>query len=196
MHKGFTLTECLMTTAILLVLVVCGFLNGIPMATKIATENAQLLAADSLAWDAIWKTFNVPYENLPANQKTLTSGYNVDALTSDRSALAFNGATSKATWSSNSKCTTYELPKSAAPELWIDGSPAILLVAVALVPNTNDVLLLNKMQMSEHSDDFPRQKRIYADVEWGPKDKRMRLSDYHTLFVDRSGRDRVPWEVQ
>ncbi len=186
MHKGFTLTECIVTTAILLLLVVCGFLNGIPMATKIATENAQLLAADSLAWDAAWKTFNVPYESLPAE-------YNKDALRSDRTDFARSGSADKTTWL---RSAGYEVPKSAAPELWIEGSPAVLFVAIAPTPNTNDVELLSKMGMSEHTSDFPQQKRIYVDVEWGPDVKRTRLSDYHTLYVDRSGQDRVPWEVQ
>ena len=188
MHKGFTLTECIVTTAIIMMLVVCGFLNGIPMATRIATENAQLLAADSLAWDAIWKTFNVPYDSLPTE-------YNKNALTSDRTGFSRNASTDKTTWTTGS-VTTYEVPKSAAPELWLDGKPAILMIAVALIPMTNDVLLTSKMGLSEHTSDFPQQKRIYADVEWGAEGKRMRLSDYHTLFIDRSGQDRIPWEVQ
>ena len=156
------------------------------MATRIATENAQLLAADSLAWDAIWKTFNVPYDSLPTE-------YNKNALTGDRTGFSRNA--NKTTWTTGN-VTTCEVPKSAAPELWVDGKPAILMIAVALIPDTNDVLITSKMELSEHTSDFPQQKRIYADVEWGAEGKRMRLSDYHTLYVDRSGQDRIPWEVQ
>ncbi len=63
MRKGFTLVECTLAGAILSVLAIA-FFKGISVATHIATENAQLLAADGVAWDAVWKTFNEPYESI------------------------------------------------------------------------------------------------------------------------------------
>jgi prepilin-type N-terminal cleavage/methylation domain-containing protein len=186
MRKGFTLAECMVAGAVLCLLSLA-LLQGIPMVTRIANENAQLLAADSLAWDAAWKTFNVPYANLPE--------YNTSALTTDRTALNCNVSTKKTTWT-RSSCTVYELPKSAAPDLWIENSPALLMIAIAKTPETNDVVLTDKMGLEAHNEEFPQHKRIWVDVEWGADENRHRLSDYHTLFVDRSGRSRIPWEVQ
>lgn len=49
-------------------------MQGVAVATRIARDNAQLLAADGVAWDAAWKTFNEDYDNIPLGQteETLT----------------------------------------------------------------------------------------------------------------------------
>ena len=63
MRKGFSLVECAIAAA-LLSIAALALLRGIPVATRVATENAQLLAADGVAWDAVWKTFNEKYDNI------------------------------------------------------------------------------------------------------------------------------------
>ena len=63
MRKGFTLLECTLAGALLSLLAVV-FLEGVSVATRISTANAQLLAADGVAWDAVWKKFNEDYGSL------------------------------------------------------------------------------------------------------------------------------------
>ncbi len=187
MRKGFTLTECMVAGAIFCVTALA-LLQGIPMVNRIATENAQLLAADAVAWDAAWKTFNVPNGNLPNN-------YNLNAVTADYTALKVDNE-GNAAWPSDGGVKKYALGEEAAPELWNQENPALLMIAVSPIPTTNDVVLAGKMGLVMHNEEFPQQKRIWVDVEWGPSTKRMRLSNYHTLYVDQSGRSRIPWEVQ
>lgn len=71
MRKGFTLLECTLAGALLSLLAVV-FLEGISVATRISTENAQLLAADGVAWDAVWKKFNESYDNMSVGTRTET----------------------------------------------------------------------------------------------------------------------------
>ena len=63
MRKGFTLVECVLAGALLSLLSIA-LLKGVAVATRIAEENAQLLAADGVAWDAVWKTFNEDYDSI------------------------------------------------------------------------------------------------------------------------------------
>ena len=63
MRKGFTLLECMLAGSLLCLLAVA-FLKGIAVTSRIAHENAQVLAADGVVWDAIWKKFNEDYDNL------------------------------------------------------------------------------------------------------------------------------------
>ena len=63
MRKGFTLVECMVAGSLLCLLAVA-FLKGIAVTSRIAHENAQVLAADGVVWDAIWKKFNEDYDSL------------------------------------------------------------------------------------------------------------------------------------
>lgn len=57
MRKGFTLVECMVAGAILslsaLILV-----RGVGVANRVAHENAEVLVAEAIAWDAAWIRFN------------------------------------------------------------------------------------------------------------------------------------------
>ena len=70
MRKGFTLVECAVAGALLATLALV-FLQGIGVATRIAEENARLLAADGVAWDAVWKTFNEDYDSIAIGSNTV-----------------------------------------------------------------------------------------------------------------------------
>ena len=135
MRKGFTLLECTLAGALLSLLAVV-FLEGISVATRISTANAQLLAADGVAWDAVWKKFNEDYGNMNYGTRTET------------------------------------LVESAAPSLYAAGCEATLTVQVSAVSG------------------FPNLKCISADVEWGPSERRRKLSDYHSVWVYRSSLER------
>lgn len=74
MRKGFSLIECTMAGAILCFSAIA-LMQGIAILTRVAHENAQILAADSLAWDVIWKTFNEPFEKLHEKKVTQTLSY-------------------------------------------------------------------------------------------------------------------------
>lgn len=75
MRKGFTLLECLLAGALLSLLAVA-FLKGIGVTTRVAHENAQILAADGIVWDAVWKKFNEDFDSLRVrstpDEETLT----------------------------------------------------------------------------------------------------------------------------
>lgn len=68
-RPGMTLVEGALAGA-LAVLLTLSLLEGVVVATRIAHENSECLAADSLAWDVAWKWLNKKYEDLPA----VTSG--------------------------------------------------------------------------------------------------------------------------
>ena len=70
MRKGFTLVECVLAGALLSLLSIA-LLKGVAVATRIAEENAQLLAADGVAWDAVWKTFNEDYDSIAVGSNTV-----------------------------------------------------------------------------------------------------------------------------
>ena len=63
MRRGFTLLECTLAGALLCLLSVA-LLKGVSVATRVARENAELLAADGIVWDALWTAFNGNYERL------------------------------------------------------------------------------------------------------------------------------------
>ena len=69
MRRGFSLVECAIAAALLSISALA-LLKGIPVATRIATENAQILAADAVAWDAVWKTFNEDYDSIALGTST------------------------------------------------------------------------------------------------------------------------------
>lgn len=63
MRRGFTLLECTLAGALLCILSVA-LLKGVGVATRVAHENAEILAADGIVWDALWTTFNGNYDDL------------------------------------------------------------------------------------------------------------------------------------
>ena len=69
MRRGVTLAECMVASAVLGLLVLV-LLSGVTVATRIADDNAQLLAAEAVAWDAAWKRFNEDYKDLVLNETT------------------------------------------------------------------------------------------------------------------------------
>ncbi len=147
MRRGFTLVECAVAGAILSVSALA-FMQGVAVATHIARDNAQLLAADGVAWDAAWKTFNENFDNIPL-------GKTVETLT-----------------------------ESAAPSLYLEDSEAVLTMNVTSMTLSSEV---------GGKDVFYVMKTIAADVEWGPPDRRKKLSDYHNVFLYRSDLRRVTW---
>ena len=77
--RGVTLIEVMLAGAILTLLSLALF-NGISVATSIAHENAELLSAEAVVWDAVWKRFNEDYSTSIRNsadnvwvEETLTS---------------------------------------------------------------------------------------------------------------------------
>ena len=140
MRKGFTLLECMLAGSLLCLLAVA-FLKGIAVTSRVAHENAQVLAADGIVWDAIWKKFNEDYDSL-----------RVKAAADEE-----------------------ELSESAAPELYVEGSPPVLSVRVSAVIG------------------YPDLREISADLEWGPAAERKRYSDYQPAFVYRSPLGRASW---
>jgi len=69
MKGGFTLVECMLASAILGVSCLVLF-EGVGVCARVAHENAQLLAAEGVAWDAVWKRFNESYDDLVLNEST------------------------------------------------------------------------------------------------------------------------------
>lgn len=150
MRRGFSLVECAIAAALLSISALA-LLKGIPVATRIATENAQLLAADAVAWDAVWKTFNEDYGDIAVGSNTVN------------------------------------LVEAAAPILYCGDE-------VADEYKTKLTLVVKQFTMTtEVAGDLKpySMKSIEADVEWGPKDARKRLSEYHHVFVYRSELGRV-----
>ena len=76
MRKGFTLVECMLATSIVCLLTLVLF-EGVIMSTRIAHENADLLAAEAVAWDAVWKRFNEDFERL--SRGTVTENLSAEA---------------------------------------------------------------------------------------------------------------------
>ena len=70
MRKGFTLVECMLATSIICLLTLVLF-EGVIMSTRIAHENADLLAAEAVAWDAVWKRFNEDFDWLARGTVTV-----------------------------------------------------------------------------------------------------------------------------
>ena len=69
MRRGVTLAECMIASAVLGLLVLA-LLSGVSVAARIADDNARLLAAEAVAWDAAWKRFNEDYDSLVLNETT------------------------------------------------------------------------------------------------------------------------------
>lgn len=67
MRKGFTLVECMLAASIFCLLTLVLF-EGVIVSSKIAHENSDLMIAEGVAWDAVWKRFNEPYDDLRNNE--------------------------------------------------------------------------------------------------------------------------------
>jgi len=143
MRKGFTLVECMLASAILGFAATMLF-QGVGVFSRIAHENAQLLVAEAIAWDAAWKRFNESYANLVSGETT--------------------------DWRN--------LSESAAPALCgYDTAPKVKV----------DVALTTSAGWRENM------KVITADVEWGPAERRLRLSDAgHAVRICRGPLGRAP----
>lgn len=63
MRKGFSLVECMLAAAIFCLLTLVLF-EGVIFSARIGHENADLLAAEGVAWDAVWKRFNEEIDDL------------------------------------------------------------------------------------------------------------------------------------
>ena len=62
-NRGVTLVEVMLAGAIISLLSLAMF-NGISIAVRIAHENAEMLSAEAVVWDAVWKRFNEEYSQL------------------------------------------------------------------------------------------------------------------------------------
>ena len=63
MRRGATLVEVMLAGALATMLALA-CMEGVIVASRIAHENAQLLAAEAYAWDVAWKWLNKPYDEL------------------------------------------------------------------------------------------------------------------------------------
>ncbi len=70
LRGGFTLLECALAGA-LLCITSLALLGGVSVATRIADDNARLLAADAVAWDAVWTVFNESYGDIEVGTNTV-----------------------------------------------------------------------------------------------------------------------------
>ena len=92
--RGVTLIEVMLAGAILTLLSLALF-NGISVAARIAHENAELLSAEAVVWDAVWKRFNEDYSTSIRN--SVANGWVEETLTSNAApALAIYGTASGA----------------------------------------------------------------------------------------------------
>ena len=92
--RGVTLIEVMLAGAILTLLSLALF-NGISVAARIAHENAELLSAEAVVWDAVWKRFNEDYSTSIRN--SAANGWVEETLTSNAApALAVYGTASGA----------------------------------------------------------------------------------------------------
>ena len=90
--RGVTLIEVMLAGAMLTLLSFALF-NGISVAARIAHENAELLSAEAVVWDAVWKRFNEDYSTSIRN--AAANGWVEETLTSNAApALAVYGTAS------------------------------------------------------------------------------------------------------
>ena len=62
-RRGVTLVEVMLAGGIM-VLASLAIFEGIIVSTRIAHENAEILKAEAVVWDAVWKKFNEDYEKM------------------------------------------------------------------------------------------------------------------------------------
>lgn len=63
------MTEVMLAGAIMTLLTLVTF-EGIIFSTRIAHRNADLLAAEAVAWDAVWKKFNEDFDKMSTGTTT------------------------------------------------------------------------------------------------------------------------------
>ncbi len=71
--RGFTLVETMVAGAIL-ALVTLALFEGITVAARLSRENAEILQAEGIAWDAVWSAFNEDYSLLLAECRKGSGG--------------------------------------------------------------------------------------------------------------------------
>jgi len=69
MRKGFTLVECMLAGTLLCVAALA-LLQGLGVLSRVAKENAEMLEADAVVWDALAAEFNRPYDKINSATKT------------------------------------------------------------------------------------------------------------------------------
>ena len=74
-RRGVTLVEVMLAGAIVALLSLALF-EGIAVASRIAHENAELLSAEAVVWDAVWKKFNEEYSMIVPGTTTETLSSN------------------------------------------------------------------------------------------------------------------------
>lgn len=75
--RGVSLVELMLATAIT-ALMTLSLLEGFILCAKVTHENAEALNADNVAFDMLWRQFNLEYEK----QQVSTTTYNTDSSTS------------------------------------------------------------------------------------------------------------------
>ena len=80
-QAGMTLVEAMLAGA-LTVLVSLATLEGFIVAAKIAHENAEVLCADGIAFDLLWRKFYADYDNLPSTVGKVLEDKQTDSSTS------------------------------------------------------------------------------------------------------------------
>lgn len=78
---GVTLVEVMLAGA-LTALVSLATLEGFIVAAKIAHENAEVLRADGVAFDLLWRKFYADYDNLPSTVGKTLENKQTDSSTS------------------------------------------------------------------------------------------------------------------
>ena len=87
--RGVTLIEVMLAGAILTLLSLALF-SGISVAARIAHENAELLSAEAVVWDAVWMKFNEDYSTI---KSAIDNGWVEVTLSSNAApALSIYGA--------------------------------------------------------------------------------------------------------
>lgn len=84
---GFTLVEA-MVAASVLALLTLAFLEGVIVASKIARENSERMAAEAFAFDLAWMKFNEEYKSLALGTTSYSVADNVPVLSNWPSATA------------------------------------------------------------------------------------------------------------
>jgi prepilin-type N-terminal cleavage/methylation domain-containing protein len=74
--RGFTLVETMVACAVLSLAVLALF-EGLTLAARLSRENAELLQAESVAWDAVWAAFNEDYDALLSECRRGAGGVSV-----------------------------------------------------------------------------------------------------------------------
>ena len=83
--RGATLVEVMLAGAIITLLSLALF-SGISVTTRNAHENAELLSAEAVVWDAVWAKFNEEYSTIKSVAKPPSEAVWVDVALSSNAA--------------------------------------------------------------------------------------------------------------